>query len=89
MPKTFIKDPNATLDYVIDWTDWLGSDTIKTVVWTVPSGLTKVSSSNTTKTATVWLSGGVLNTDYAVVATITTNANRIDDRTLRIRISDK
>ena len=26
--KTFVKDPAAILDYVWDWEDWLGVDTI-------------------------------------------------------------
>ena len=50
------------LDYTIDWgwgTDgWLGADTISAVDWTVPAGLTLDSDTNTTTTATAWLSGG-------------------------------
>jgi hypothetical protein len=29
------KDPNAALDYTIDWSDWLGADVIAASVWTL------------------------------------------------------
>lgn len=78
------KDPNATLDYGINWAEWLGADTIATVAWTVPAGLTQTAATNTTTSATIWLSGGTVGTRYAVACRITTTAGRIDDRTIRI-----
>lgn len=90
--KTFTKDPAAVLDYTIDWdaNDWLGSDTITgTPVWTVPSGLTKDSQSNTTTTATAWLSGGTADQDYDVACKITTTAGRTDERTIRIQVRNR
>lgn len=87
--KTFYKDPNATLDYAVDWTDWLCSDNISSVVWIVPSGITESSTSNTSTTATIWLSGGTLGVVYTIVCRITTTAGRIDDRTFYIKIQDK
>ena len=47
----WLKDPNATLPYAIDFTDWLDTDTIDSVAWSAP-GLTVASTSNTTTTAT-------------------------------------
>lgn len=90
--KSFPKDPAAVLDYTIDWDadDWLGSDTITgTPVWTVATGLTKDSQSNTTTTATVWLSGGTANTDYDVACKITTAGGRTDERTIRIQVRQR
>lgn len=60
-----IKDPEAILDYSIDWSTFLDGDTISTAVWVVsadesPADLVKDSSSNTSTVATVWLSGGTL-----------------------------
>lgn len=78
------KDPNATLDYRINWAEWLDTDTIATVAWTVPAGLTQTAATNTTTSATIWLSGGTVGTRYAVACRITTTAGRIDDRTIRI-----
>ena len=66
MAQTFVKDPDATLDYIIDWSEWLDTDTISTSTWTVPTGLTNVSDSNTTTTATIWLSGGTAGQRYTV-----------------------
>ena len=41
---TFLKDPEAVLDYTVDWGIWLDTDTISTSNWTVPAGITKDSS---------------------------------------------
>lgn len=85
----FTKDPNAILDYKIDWATWLGVDTIATVAWTVPTGITKDSQSNTTTTATIWLSGGTALATYELVCRITTAAGRQDDRTIGIRMEQR
>ena len=48
--KKFIKDPNAKLDYAIDWTEWLRpfSDTLASATATVsPSGGLMISGSST------------------------------------------
>ena len=89
MPQVFEKDANAVLDYTIDWTLWLDSDTISTSVWSADSGITIDSSSSDTTSATVWLSGGTAGTVYMVTNRITTAAGRTDDRRLLIRVVDK
>ena len=78
----FTKLPKAndsTLDYVIDWTAWLNGDTISTSTWTVDAGMTEASSSNTTASATIWLSGGTIGNSYTIKNHITTTAGRIED----------
>jgi hypothetical protein len=86
----FSKDPQATLDYQIDWTAWLAStDYIATSTWTTPTGLTAVSNMTTTTTTTIWLAGGTAGGRYEVVNTITTAAGRIDERTLTIIVTDR
>lgn len=89
--KTFTKDPDALLDYTLDWsTDgWLGSDTIASVTWVIPAGITKTTDTNTTTTATAWLSGGTVDTDYTVTCRITTAGGRIDDRSLLIQVRNR
>lgn len=87
--KTFIKDPDATLDYLIDWSDWLETDTISSSSWTADSGITVSQSTNTTTTATVILSGGTVKNVYKVVNSITTAAGLTDNRTLLIKIEEK
>lgn len=87
--KTFTKDPDATLDYTVDWDgdDWLGSDTITgTPTWTLPSGVTLASQSNTTTTATAFISGGTANVDYDVACKIVTAGGRTDERTIRLQV---
>ncbi len=85
----FLKDPNATLDYTVDWTEYLDDDTIVGAVWTVPSPLVNEAESYTTKTATVWISGGVVGVEYKVTCRITTTQGRIDDRTIKIEVRER
>lgn len=89
---TYVKDPDATLDYTVDWTAWLSgvSDTISSAAWTVPAGLTQVAVSATTTSATIFLSGGTAGNSYDVVCRITTAAStpRINDRTIRIKCKE-
>lgn len=85
-----LKDPDATLDFEVDWSQWLqASETITASGWTVPAGLTRVSDTHTGTTATVWLSGGVLGQRYTVTNEITTSGGRIDDRSLHIDVMDR
>lgn len=78
------KDPDAVLDYEIDWSTWLGSDTISTSAWTVPAGLTKDSDTNTTTTATIWLSGGTAGEVYELTNHIVTAGGREQDQTVQL-----
>jgi hypothetical protein len=58
--KTYLKDPEAVLDWVFDWSDWLAvGETILSRVITVATGLVKDSDTITggSTTVTVWLSG--------------------------------
>ena len=87
------KDPDATLDYSLDWSAWLGDDTIHTSQWIVEpisatNPLTVVGSSMTDKTATVWVAGGEYGV-YKLTNRITTMGGRTDDRTIIIRVLDR
>jgi hypothetical protein len=86
---TFTKDPNAVLDYSIDWTRWLAGDQIAAGEWIVPSGLTKMADSKTSTSATVWLSGGTADQSYIVTNRITTAAGRTEDRSFTIRVEER
>lgn len=70
-----VKAPGDLLDFLWDWTDFLGDDTIASVTWTA-TGLTNTLASNTTTTATVWLGGGTAAQGYPVTCQITTAAGR-------------
>lgn len=84
-----LKDPHATLDYSVEWSQWLDGDTIITSSWTVTTGLNNTSESTTTTKATVWLSGGSIGGVYSAVNTITTASGRTDERTITISVVNK
>ena len=89
MPSSFIKDPDAILDYKFDWSEWLeAGEVIASHTMTVDAGLTNVSSSNDDDSATIWLSGGTAGGSYNVVCRITSNTlpARVEDRTMRILV---
>lgn len=86
---TFVKDPSAILDYAIDWSTWLGSDTIATSTWSASAGITINSNTNTTTRATVWLSGGTAGNTYQLTNTITTAGGRTDQRTIAVEVKDR
>lgn len=84
-----IKDPGAVLDYTFDWAPWLGTDTILTSTWSVPPGMTLVSQSNTTTTATAFVSGGRADDQAIITNTIITVGGRTDDRSIVLSIQQR
>lgn len=86
------KDPSEVLDYSIRWSKLLSSgETISTATWTVPSGLTNVSSviDSTHKDTTIWLSGGTSGQYYSISCQITTSASRTFERTATLGVKEK
>jgi len=87
-----IKDPNAVLDYSIDWSTWLAtSETITASSWTVPTGITQTTPapSFTNTITTIWLLGGTVGTTYTLTNHITTNQGRQDDRSITIQVVER
>ena len=84
---TIDKDPNATLDYSWDWSDWLDavSDTLSAATVT-SSGVTCAAATMASGVVTSMISGGTLGAMATVVCHVTTAAGRIDDRTITLRI---
>lgn len=89
--RSFIKDPDAVLDYAFDWsTHWLqDGDTIESYEVTASSGLTKDSDSENDGIVTVWLSGGDVGENYEVSCKIVTSLGRTDARTIKIMVRDR
>lgn len=141
--KRYVKDSHAIKDYKIDWSQFLGADTISTSTWTpaVPlwvaqtayrvgdrvrlaagafleatvAGTSGVSapappavgatvtdgtvtwlrafniesSSNTTTTATVWVSGGTVGQEYGGTNRIVTAGGRTEEETFYFVIVEK
>ena len=84
--EQLLKSPDATLDYLIDWSGWRNGDTISSSTFTVPSGITKDSQMNTTSESLVWLSGGTIGTTYLLKNQITTAAGRTESRYFNIKV---
>lgn len=104
------KDPNSIEPYFVVWCDPTGINTgaaidhgelqgatISSAVWTVPTGITKVSDNTGAVTihgvaypintvATIWLSSGADNTDYDLLCHIVTSDGRTLDKTIKIRV---
>lgn len=79
MASTFTADLDAGPD----------GDTITAAAWTAPDGITIDSQSLGGAVATAWLSGGTARQSYSVVCEVTTVAGRVDQRTLRVYVSDR
>lgn len=81
-----IKDPAEVMDYSLDWSNYLGSDTIASGSATVGAGITKDSETHSGTTSTIWLSGGTNGVAYSVAVTITTVAGRTWKRTFTVTV---
>lgn len=80
------KDPDATIDIPFNWALDLDGDTISTSQFLLPDGLTSVSTSNTTTTATIFVSGGAEGRVYRVTNRVTTAGGRTWDKTKRVLV---
>jgi len=80
------KYPAAVKDYTLNYTDYLGGDTIVTSTWILPTGITNDLGTNTTTTTTIWLSGGIPERSYNIVNVIVTAGGRTEVQPIRIVI---
>ena len=88
--KIFEKDPDAKLDYGLDWSAWLDGDTITASTWTVdPSGLTLSQGAYDATTAAIWAEDGVVGRKYNLTNHITTAAGRQTERTFSLLIKEQ
>jgi len=86
----YLKDPDAVLDYMFDWTDWLASgETIISHTITAETGIVVDSSTESAGKVTVWLSGGTAGENYKVACLIVTSAGRTDERTIWIKVVER
>ena len=90
----FLKDPDAILDYQLDWTQYLAEgDTIDSAEWSVAGDLPDLTVDTgiaTGTVTTVWLSGGIAaESPYVVTCHIETVQGRADDRSIQIKIGER
>ena len=86
--KTFTKDPDSTLDYVWDWTEWLSGDTITNHSITVPADINLLTHTRLDGKVTGWFSGGTVGKSYTITCEIVTDGGRTDQRSARLVIKD-
>lgn len=94
---TIDKDPNAVLDYVFNWAEWLATtgDTIASASIIINDGvasaLTLDTKTNTPTSVTAWLSGGVVGTKVKVTCRITTVSSpaRNEDRSVYVKVKER
>lgn len=102
--KWTAKDPDEQLDYSIDWSRYLGSATISSVVWKIEetdgtlntwvdaevvNGLQRVSASNNDTVATIELSLGDANTTYKIYCQITTSTGVTTQRKILLKVRER
>ena len=92
------QDPQATLDYTIDWGEWIA---VNNVVVTSSWGIESIENDNTPMTTSsngfdpllsttyIVLSGGTVGNHYRITNTITTSNNLTEERYFRIFIRDR
>ena len=89
-----LKDPDATLDYAVDWgTDYLVGDVLQSSAWSVtpvePGGAAIVSSISDELIATVTVSGGLAGRIYRLINQIVTASGRVDSRSIVLRVEKR
>ncbi len=87
---TIDRDPNAVLDYKVDFTLWLDamSDTLASHT-TTPTDVVVDSSSIVGKSVVLWISGGTVGTPGSVKIHVVTTGGRSDDRTIYFKIKER
>lgn len=97
----FKKDPASTLDYILDWAEWLiDGDFITASSWTIqaiagdPAPLVEVAApggqpSFENLIARIWLDAGTRGNTYTVTNRITTDEGRVDERSIFIEVKNR
>ncbi len=87
----YVKDPDALLDYQIDWGPWLAgsNDFIVSANASAQAGIEIASSSMTSTLHTFFVSGGTVGVEYVITSRIWTNGGRINDQSIVIAIEEQ
>ena len=89
---TFTKDPDAVLDYSVDWSLWLAGDQISSSEWILEEGATHREDHRHVQhhdQGRCWLRGGDKGITYLVTNRIVTVGGRTDDRTISVKVEDR
>jgi hypothetical protein len=89
---SILKDPDATLDYTFDWTEWLDEgENIAAISVTVEGGIVLESAALAGAFVTAWVSGGIANEKALVTCQVTTShvPPRIDQRSIWLLVVER
>lgn len=89
----FAKDPSSSVDYSFDWAGWLtGAEQITTTNWSVdpvsegaPQLGTELGSSSKKG---IYVSGGIAGHRYRLSCRVETDAGRVAERSLTLRVME-
>lgn len=89
-----LKDPDAVLDYSIDWgAEYLGGDVLAQSAWSAtpdePGGVTVVGTQFDSATSSVKAGGGVPGRIYRLVNQVVTASGRTDSRSIVLRVEKR
>jgi hypothetical protein len=89
-----LKDPDAVLDYSIDWgAEYLGNDQLAQSDWSVvpdeAGGVAIASHSFDENISTVKAAGGIAGRIYRVVNTVAMGSGRVDSRSVVLRVEKR
>lgn len=89
-----LKDPEAALDYSVDWgADYLTGDVLTESSWAIgpaePGGLSILSNRFDLLTSTVQVGGGLAGRVYRLTNHVVTAAGREDSRSIILRVEKR
>ncbi len=89
-----LKDPEATLDYSVDWgAEYLGDDILATSEWSVlpdeTGGITVEGNTFDAKIATVKAAGGLAGRVYQLINHVVMDSGRTDSRSIVLRVEKR
>jgi hypothetical protein len=89
----YLKDPQARVDYSIDWTDYLDGQSVAASLWTVtpsePGGIAVEQASFDLSRSAARLSGGLLGRVYTVSNQVTLSDGSLDERSITLRVEQR
>ena len=98
------KDPDEIVDYSVDWSRFLDTDSVSSVAWYINAadgtktlvadgntvnGLQLVQRSNTATVATARFALGTRNVRYTITCAVTTSAGLLYERSIFLRAREK
>jgi hypothetical protein len=89
MATDYVKDPASTVQYVFNRAEWLAPGAKLTASsWEVPADLSKVADEFDDTSTKITLTGGKVNTAYAVYNTITSDDGNVQRLAFLLRVVD-